>query len=108
MADIRNLVNQIVAQEAQLRDTQFLARCVRRGQVRTSVATIIYTFISQPQDFEGWGIFQPVDGKTATSTYNPSLALLKREITGISEDQNFAFLPKIRGSPLAVSQYTES
>jgi hypothetical protein len=76
MADIRNLLNQIAAQETQLRDTQFLAPCVRGGRVRTSVANIIYTFTPQPQDFEGWGIFQPVDGKIAEVVDEPSLPQL--------------------------------
>ncbi len=76
MADIRNLLNQIAAQEAEFRDTQFLAPCVRGGRVRTSVANIIYTFTPQPQDFEGWGIFQPVDGKTAEVVEEPSLPQL--------------------------------
>ena len=76
MADIRNLLNQIAAQEAQLRDTQFLAPCVRGGRVRTSVANIIYTFTPQPQDFEGWAIFQPVDGKIAEVVEEPSLPQL--------------------------------
>jgi len=76
MADIRNLLNQIAAQETQLRDTQFLAPCVRGGRVRTYVASIIYTFTPQPQDFEGWGIFQPVDGKIAQVVEEPNLPQL--------------------------------
>ncbi len=76
MADIRNLLNQIAAQEAQLRDTEFLAPCVRGGKVRSRVANIIYTFTPQPNDFEGWGIFQPVDEKTAEVVDEPSLPQL--------------------------------
>ncbi|HBB30499.1 MAG TPA: hypothetical protein DDZ80_12220 [Cyanobacteria bacterium UBA8803] len=76
MKDIHNLLNQIAAQEAQLGDTQFLAPCVRSGRVRTRVANIIYTFTPQPPDFEGWGIFQPVDGKTAEVVEEPSLPQL--------------------------------
>lgn len=76
MADIRNLLNQIAAQEAQLRETQFIAPCVRGGLVRTRVAGIVLTFSSQPQDFEGWGIFQPVDEKTAEVVEEPSLPQL--------------------------------
>lgn len=76
MADIRNLINQIAAQESQLCDTQFLAPCVRGGAVRTSVANIVYTFTPQPQDFEGWGIFQPIDGKIAAVVEEPSLPQL--------------------------------
>jgi hypothetical protein len=76
MADIRNLLNQIAAQESQLVDTQFLAPCVPGGLVRTAVAKIVYTFTPQPPDFEGWGIFQPVDGKTAQVVDEPSLPQL--------------------------------
>lgn len=76
MADIRNLLNQIAAQEYQLVDTQFLAPCVPGGLVRTAVANIVYTFSPQPSDFEGWGIFQPIDGKTAAVVDEPGLPQL--------------------------------
>lgn len=76
MADIRNLLNQVAAQEAQLPHTQFLAPCVGGGKVRTRVAGIIFTFTPQPQDFEGWGIFQPVNEKTAEVVEEPSLPQL--------------------------------
>lgn len=76
MADIRNLLNQIAAQESQIVDTQFLAPCVPGGLVRTAVANIVYTFTPQPPDFEGWGIFQPVDGKTAQVVDEPGLPQL--------------------------------
>jgi hypothetical protein len=66
MTDIRKLLNQIASAEAQMCATQFLAPCVKGGRVRTRVAGMIYTFISQPQKFEGWGIFQPMDDRTAT------------------------------------------
>lgn len=73
MADIRDLLNQIAAEETQLSKTQFFAPCVPGGQVRTKVAGIICTFTPQLQDFEGWGIFQPVDHKTARLVEEPSL-----------------------------------
>jgi hypothetical protein len=65
MTDIRKLLNQIVEQETDLRSTQFLAPCVKGGRVRTRVAGMIYTFAPKPRNFEGWGIFQPVDEQTA-------------------------------------------
>ncbi|HEY9699037.1 MAG TPA: hypothetical protein V6D10_17365 [Trichocoleus sp.] len=65
MSDIRKLLNQIANAEAELRSTQFLAPCVKGGRVRTRVASMVYTFIPKPQQFEGWGIFQPVDEQTA-------------------------------------------
>jgi hypothetical protein len=66
MADIRKLIKQIVIAQAQLYATQFLAPCVKGGRVRTRVAGIVYTFTPKPSNFEGWGIFEPVDEKTAT------------------------------------------
>lgn len=66
MKDIRKLLNQIASAEAQLQSTQFLAPCVKGGKVRTRVTGMIYTFTPKPQKFEGWGIFQAVDGQTAT------------------------------------------
>jgi hypothetical protein len=66
MTDIRKLLNQIASAEAQLQSTQFLAPCVKGGKVRTRVSGMVYTFIPKPHQFEGWGIFQPVDPKTAT------------------------------------------
>ena len=65
MSDIRRLLNQLTAQEDQLRSTQFFAPCVRGGQVRTRVAGLVYTFSPKPGDFEGWGIFQPISDDTA-------------------------------------------
>lgn len=76
MADIRQLINQMAAQESKLRDTQFLAPCVRGGLVRTRVFQIVYKFSPQPGNFEGWGIFQPVDEKTAEVVDEPSLPQL--------------------------------
>ncbi|MBD2182695.1 hypothetical protein [Aerosakkonema funiforme] len=73
MADIRKILNQISAQEMQLRDRQFLAPCVRGGAVKTRVAHIIYNFAPKPHNFEGWGIFQPVDEKIAEVIDEPNL-----------------------------------
>lgn len=61
MADIRDLLNRLAAEEENLRSRRFLAPCVRGGQVRTSVARLLYTFTPRPREFEGWGIFQPVN-----------------------------------------------
>ncbi|MBD2547339.1 hypothetical protein [Planktothricoides raciborskii] len=65
MADIRNLIKQIAAESAQLCETQFVAPSVRGGKVRTRVAGLIYTFTPKSKKFEGWGIFQPINEKTA-------------------------------------------
>jgi len=66
MTNILKLINQIASAEAQLRETQFIAPCVKDGRVRTRVAGMVYTFTPKPSKFEGWGIFKPVDAKIAT------------------------------------------
>jgi len=40
------------------------------------VANLIYTFTPQPRDFEGWGIFRPVNEKTAEVVEEASLPQL--------------------------------
>ncbi|MEH1920037.1 hypothetical protein [Nostoc sp.] len=65
MTNIFKLINQIAIAEAELYNTQFLAPCVKGGRVRTRVAGMICTFTPKPSKFEGWGIFQAVDQKTA-------------------------------------------
>lgn len=65
LTDIRQLLDQFAEGENELLSTQFLAPCVRHGRVRTRVAGMVYTFVPQPRTFEGWGIFQPQDAKTA-------------------------------------------
>lgn len=64
--NIHELLNQIASAEAHLQTIQFLAPCVKAGRVCTRVAGMVYTFIPKPEQFEGWGIFQPVDEQTVT------------------------------------------
>ncbi|WP_293128365.1 hypothetical protein [Microcoleus sp. bin38.metabat.b11b12b14.051] len=73
MADIRKILTQLGAKEGQLLNTQFLAPCVRRGKVRTRIAGMIYTFKSQPSNFEGWAIFAPINEKIAAVVDEPDL-----------------------------------
>lgn len=73
MKNIHQLLNQIADQENQLLQTQFLAPCVRGGQLRTKVAGMVYNFNPQPSNFEGWGIFQPVSPKQAKLTKEADL-----------------------------------
>jgi hypothetical protein len=65
MTDLEKLIDCLVEQENSLQTTQFIAPCVKGGRVRTRVAGMVYTFAAKLSKFEGWGIFQPVDAKTA-------------------------------------------
>jgi hypothetical protein len=74
MADIRDLLGRLASEEENLRSRRFLAPCVRGGQVRTSVAGLLYTFQPRPRDFEGWGIFRPVSEREAEVVEEAGLA----------------------------------
>lgn len=65
MANIRELLAALAAKEDELRGTRFLAPCVRGGTVRLRGGGLVYTFTPEPEEFEGWGIFQPLDEETA-------------------------------------------
>ncbi len=73
MADIRKILSQLAAKEGQLLDTQFLAPCVRGGRVRTRIGGMTYLFQPQPQNFEGWAIFRPINEKIAAVIEDASL-----------------------------------
>jgi hypothetical protein len=62
---IKQLIKDLGEDEAAFLGTQFLAPCVRGGKVRTRIRGLVYTFTARPRDFEGWGLFQPVDEKVA-------------------------------------------
>ncbi len=76
MTDIRKLLAEIKNAQAQLYNTRFLAPCTKGGRVRTRLAGMIYTFRPKPEQFEGWGIFQPVDEKIAVVVEEANLPLI--------------------------------
>lgn len=59
MTDIRNLIQNMAAEEAAFARTRFVAPCVTGGRVRARVAGLVQTFTPRPADFEGWGVFEP-------------------------------------------------
>lgn len=74
MANVRNLIETFAEQEARLLQTTFLAPCVPGGSVCTRVEGMVYTFAATPPDFEGWGLFRPVDAKQAQLVEEASLS----------------------------------
>ncbi|MDY6783339.1 MAG: hypothetical protein SW833_12490 [Cyanobacteriota bacterium] len=76
MTDIHKLLGKIAAEEAQLHDTEFLAPCIGGGKVRASVVKMVRTFTPEPRDFEGWGIFQPLNPQVARVIDEPTLPQL--------------------------------
>jgi hypothetical protein len=73
--NIHHLLNQFATEEDAFRQTTFLAPCVRGGLVRAKVAGIVVTFAPKPHNFEGWGIFKPLNEKTAEVVEEASLPM---------------------------------
>lgn len=65
VTDVRNLLKRVAAEEKALRSRLILAPCVRNGRVRAQVEGLLYTFAPRPRDFEGWGLFLPVNEREA-------------------------------------------
>jgi hypothetical protein len=65
---IQNLLHSLAQQELALQTTSFLAPCVKDSRIRTRIQGMVHTFTPKPKNFVGWGIFQPIDAKTATLT----------------------------------------
>src|SRR5437868_4354516 len=63
--NIKNLIQAMAQQEEQALNAEFFAPCVRGGLLRARVKQLIYTFKPLPEDFEGWGIFLPLNNKEA-------------------------------------------
>lgn len=76
MTDIRKLINQLTTEENKLHSTEFIAPCVGNGKVRTRIARMVYTFTPKPSNFQGWGIFQPVNEKQATVVEEANLPII--------------------------------
>ncbi|HZO92110.1 MAG TPA: hypothetical protein VFB38_27575 [Chthonomonadaceae bacterium] len=76
VTDIRRLLAKVAAQEAQFRETTFLAPCVRGGKVRARIMGLVQTFTPHPPEFEGWGLFRPAEGKTAQVVEEADLPLV--------------------------------
>ncbi|MCB0711582.1 MAG: hypothetical protein KDD67_04545 [Ignavibacteriae bacterium] len=76
MVDVRNLIETFAQNEANLRGTTFLAPALQGGKVRTRVKGIVYEFAIESTDFEGWGLFRPLDSARVEVVEEPSLYLV--------------------------------
>jgi hypothetical protein len=77
MTDIRALINELATQEAALAATQFLAPCAPGLRVRVRLSGLVYFFRTLPRGYEGWGVFQPRDAKTAELLHAAGLAQIE-------------------------------
>ena len=65
MKNIFNLLHDFAKEEAKLQNTLFIAPCLLDAFVQTKVNHIVYTFALAENEFEGFGIFKPLNAKTA-------------------------------------------
>ena len=107
MADIRDMLNRLADAEDNLRSRRFLAPCVRGGQVRTSVAGLLYTFQPRPRDFEGWGIFRPVGEREAEVVEEAGLARVT-EYLGLFPSARLRLGYRLRGGTWVAYPANES
>lgn len=63
--DIHDVLEGVAEQEEALRQRRFIAPCVRGGQVTLDLDGLLYTFETDDDAFEGWGVFSPIDRKRA-------------------------------------------
>lgn len=68
--EIDDIVASLAEADRRGRKTPFLAPRVGGGDVETRIEGLVRTFSVEPDDFEGWGVFEP---------HNPSTAQLQRE-----------------------------
>jgi hypothetical protein len=80
--DIRRLIETLAAREEALRrGGQFLAPCVGGGRVRVSLDGLVQTFRMRPRGFEGWGVFEAIDERTARLVGEATLAQVAGYLT---------------------------
>lgn len=82
---IRDLLAALAGREDELRGTRFLAPCVRGGAVVLRGGGLLYSFTPQPQDFEGWGIFEPFDETTARLIEEAAPRLIREYLQSLKQ-----------------------
>lgn len=87
MTQIRSLLAALAEKEESVLAANFFAPCVPGNPVWLRADGLIYTFKPEPKDFEGWGIFEPLDETTVR---------LVSEATPAQTDKYLRTLPPIR------------
>lgn len=95
--DIKRLIESIAGEERKLTGTRFVGPSVRGGKVRTRVAGLVYAFSPAPADFEGWGVFEPVDAATARLVEEADLAVVDRYLAVLKTRMRFVLVRRLGG-----------
>ncbi|MBV8233634.1 MAG: hypothetical protein JO329_26960 [Planctomycetaceae bacterium] len=62
---LHDTLNRLAAAEAEALAREFLAPRLRGGRVQVRIAGVVCSFKVEPDDFEGWGVFQPTSATAA-------------------------------------------
>jgi hypothetical protein len=85
--NLNALLHQLADRETQLRSHPILAPCLKGGKIRTRIQGLIYEFVAKPRNFEGWGLFYPLDNRSA---------MLSQDAEIWQIDEYLKRLPKLR------------
>ncbi|MCB9600999.1 MAG: hypothetical protein H6720_11700 [Sandaracinus sp.] len=78
MSRLHDLLDRFAAAEEDLARRRFLAPCVPGAVLRMRVDGLVQSFVPNPPGFEGWGLFQPIDGKRAQLRARPDRSTIER------------------------------
>lgn len=66
MSKVKHLLEKFAQAEQKLQTGEFVAPCIPKEKVCTTVDGLVYWFKPEPDTFEGWGIFLPEGPQRAT------------------------------------------
>ena len=75
---MHELLGRLAAAEERFLQQEFLAPALRGGRIRVRIAGVVCDVRIQPNDFHGWGIFQPVSHNEARLTRAATLTERRR------------------------------
>ncbi len=106
MSAIHDLLKKMAASETAFATTRFVAPCVAGGRVRARVSGIVQTFVPEPADFVGWGIFQVVEDRARliaeadlplVDTYLKSFPMLRLRLVQVLDGMTWLAYPVSEG-----------
>lgn len=69
-----NLFNKLASEEQAFNKVEFISPVIRGQKVRVRIAGVVMSLaVVRPEDFSGWGIFQPISFRSARWVRDPSL-----------------------------------
>jgi hypothetical protein len=99
MTRILHLLDRLASAEQKLAQTTFVAPCVPGVVLRLRVEGLVQSFVPNPPGFEGWGLFQPIDGKRAQLRARPDTGTVERYLGLLPRARLVAIRPVATDDP---------